>query len=526
MAFFLAGPIRTKVTHSTPSFVYSLVMAIVLGGCAAGPIDYPRNYSEAIPGTSATLLGQEAADLASKNPDSRGKSGYYPLIFGTDAFGARLALADIAEHSIDAQYFLMKKDSAGLIFANRLLRAADRGVRVRLLLDDVFTSVDDSDLGLLDQHPNIEVRVFNPIGRGGFYYLNYLADFKRANRRMHNKSFTVDGHVSIVGGRNIADEYFELKKDSEFRDFDMFALGPITRDVAAKFDLFWNHELSVPVLALVDEESLEDLNEVRASFYEAERASAAAIYENAIGSPLVQDLTEERVQMFIADAEVITDDPEKLLNSISVEQQILITALAELVAAAQTEVVVVTPYFIPGKSGVDFWRNLVDRGVRVVILTNSLASNNHIPVHAAYARYRHDVIQAGVELYELKVDATDQPRNPNEEQLDSVTLHTKAVAIDRNILSVGSLNLDPRSIDINTESAIVIRSGSLTERLVVPALERLSTTAYRVTEDDKGKLVWTTTIDGIEVIETGEPQSGSWRRFKAFLSRILPESQL
>jgi putative cardiolipin synthase len=506
--------------------INGLFFLLVLAGCAAGPIDYPRNYSEAIPGAVDTRLGQEVEEWEADHPDKLGKSGYYPLVLGTDAFGARLALADIAERSIDAQYFLMKKDSAGLIFSDRLLKAADRGVRVRFLLDDVFTSVKDSDLGMLDQHPNIEVRIFNPIGRRGFYYLNYLADFKRANRRMHNKSFTVDGHVSIVGGRNIADEYFELKTDAEFRDFDMLAMGPITDQVSAKFDLFWNHELSVPVRALVDEDDLRDLNEARANFDAKARAEAIAIYERAIGSRLVRDLADDKVRMYIADAEMITDDPEKLLNEVSREHQVLVTALAEMVANAEFEVVVVTPYFIPGKNGVEFWRSLVDKGVRVIILTNSLASNNHIPVHAAYARYRHDMIQAGVELYELKVDATDQPGNPNEEQFESVTLHTKAVAIDRRILTVGSLNLDPRSIDINTESALVIDSGPLTERLVEPALERLKVTAYRVTENDKGKLRWTTTVDGVEVVEKGEPQAGSWRRFKAFLSRILPESQL
>ena len=503
-----------------------LSLLLVLAGCAAGPIDYPRTFSEAIPGTADTELGRELAEWAAANPDELGKSAFYPLIFGTDAFGARLALADIAERSIDAQYFLMKKDSAGLVFADRLLKAADRGVRVRLLIDDVFTTVKDSDFGMLDQHPNIEVRIFNPVGRRGFYYLNYLADFKRANRRMHNKSFTVDGHASIVGGRNIADEYFELKTDAEFRDFDMLAFGPITSKVAAKFDLFWNHELSVPVEALVNDNDLRDLKEARDNFDANARADAIAIYEHAIGSPLVKDLVDEEVSMFIADAEMITDDPEKLLNKVSADQQVLVTALAEMVSNAESEVVVVTPYFIPGKNGVEFWRSIVDRGVRVVILTNSLASNNHIPVHAAYARYRHGIIQAGVELFELKVDATDQPGNPNEEQFESVTLHTKAVAIDRRILSVGSLNLDPRSIDINTESALVIESASLSERLVVPALERLEFTAYRVTENEKGKLIWTTTVDGVEVVEKSEPQAGSWRRFKAFLSRIFPESQL
>jgi putative cardiolipin synthase len=513
--------VLTLVRSIRPLFAILLV-----AGCATGPIDYPRNYSVAEPPDTNTRFARELAEWYAANPEHAGRSAFYPLVGGNDAFGARLALADMAERSIDVQYFLMKPDSAGLVFSASLLEAADRGVRVRFLLDDVFTTVKDSNLELLDQHPNIEVRIFNPIGRGGFYYANYLADFKRANRRMHNKSFTVDNAASIVGGRNIADEYFELKQETEFRDFDMLALGDIAVEISATFDRFWNHKLSVPVAAFRSGSGRSLLTEARADVTADERARAEAIHRHAIESDLVQQLVDDAIPLFIGDSEIVTDDPEKLLNNVSPDQQILVTRLAEMVANAESEVVVATPYFIPGRNGVEFWRSVVDNGVRVVIVTNSLASNNHVPVHAAYARYRHDIIQAGVELYELRVDATDIPENPNEEQFDAVTLHTKAVIIDRRHTAIGSLNLDPRSIDINTEMALLIDSPALAEAIVVPALERIQKAAYRLSEDENGKLNWTASIDGVTVVETNEPQSGNWRRFKAFLSRILPESQL
>jgi len=499
------------------------LLLLLSAGCATGPIDYPRTYTEVITDTADTRLSREVAAWEQTHP---GFSGFYPLSNGTDAFGARLALIDQAERSIDAQYFLMKPDSAGFVFAAKLLEAADRGVRVRFLLDDVFTSVDDRSLILLDEHPNIEVRLFNPIGRLGISYLNYAFDFSRANRRMHNKSLTIDNQITIFGGRNIADEYFELKTETEFRDFDMLAMGSVAEEMSKTFDLFWNHEYSVPMEAFDKPNRKEDLASARARNSEDEVATATAIYQRAVNSRLVRDLIDDRVAAFPATGEVITDDPEKLLNKVSPDQQILVTRMAEVVANAESEVVVVTPYFIPGDSGVEFWRSVVDKGVRVVILTNSLASTNHIPVHAGYARYRHDVIQAGVELYEMRVSATGAAEARQESNFDSVTLHTKAVMVDRHLTFIGSLNLDPRSIDINTEMGVLIDTPDLAQALAELFFERLPRSTYRVEEDENGKLIWRGIIGEHEVIETSEPQAGKWRRFKAFLSRILPESQL
>ncbi|MBT8074470.1 MAG: phospholipase D family protein [Xanthomonadales bacterium] len=500
-----------------------IALALFLAGCATAPLDFPKTYSEAPTDTSDTYLAGEAARWVAGQP---GESGYYPLLKGLDALGARLALIDRAERTIDAQYFLMKPDSAGRLFAGKLLEAADRGVRIRLLLDDIFTTVEDDGLILLNQHPNIELRLFNPIGRGGLYYLSYVGHFKLANRRMHNKSITVDNQISIVGGRNIADEYFELLGHTEFVDFDMLAVGPVTADISTTFDRFWNHELSVPMEAFETGKQLADLETVRANVNKDVREASRSIYGRALQSPLMREIREDKIDLYSGSSRVITDDPDKLLNRVSDDQKILVTELAKIVAEAKSDVVVITPYFIPGKRGVEFWRSITAKGVRVVILTNSLATNNHVPVHSAYARYRHDMIDAGVELYEVRVDASRPPEGETGPGYDSLTLHTKAVFIDRRMTFVGSLNLDPRSIDINTESGVFIDSGPLAAKLTSKLFEVLPTFAYRVTENEKGKLKWTVRIDGMDVVEDKEPQAGGWLRFKAWLFRAAPESQL
>jgi putative cardiolipin synthase len=509
--------------HILTSTIASVVLSLFLAGCATAPLDFPKDQSEAIVDTGGTYLGREVTKWTALHP---GKSGFYPLVEGIDALGARLALIDRAERSIDAQYFLMKPDSAGRLFIIKLLEAADRGVRVRLLLDDIFTTVDDDAFVLLNQHPKIELRLFNPVGRGGVYYANYLGDFKLANRRMHNKSFTVDNQVSIVGGRNIADEYFELLAGAEFRDFDMLAFGPVAANISGVFDRYWNHKLAVPVEAYEKGKTRPDLAAARVRLEKKVADTSKLIYDRALTSPLIQNLIENEVEFYPAKASVVTDDPEKLLNSVSRDYQVLVTALASVVDDANSEVVVITPYFIPGKNGVNFWRDITKRGVRVIVVTNSLASNNHASVHSAYARYRRDLIDAGVELYEVRVDASKAPEGSSQQGYDSTTLHTKALLIDRRHTFVGSLNLDPRSIDINTEMGVLIDNADLATALAEPFFLKLPSFAYRVTENEKGKLRWSTVIDGKKVVETHEPQTSAWLRFKAFLFRAAPEDQL
>lgn len=498
--------------------VFLTLVLVTLGACASVPLDYPKDESYAISAAPDSQLGEIRENWLSVN---EGPNGVYPLVGGNDALGARLRLIEQAERSIDAQYFLMKGDEAGRVFAAALLAAADRGVRVRFLLDDVFTSVNDEVLLLLDAHSNIEVRLFNPISRRGFYYLNYIGNFRRANRRMHNKSFTVDGHATIVGGRNIADEYFELKTEGEFLDLDVLGIGPVAEAVGKEFDKFWNSERAIPVEAIEDKLSEAELVAARGAV-DAERvATITSVYQKAMQSQLLEQLSSGAVPLYSAPVTVITDTPEKLDLPIARENMQLVNQLTEVVGDAQREVIVFTPYLVPGKEGVESWRRLEERGVRVVLITNSMASNNHLPVHSAYMRYRKDLIRAGVELHEARVDAVEDPIHGGK-----MTLHTKAMFIDREQTFIGSLNLDPRSIAINTEMGVVIHSPELTERFAERILAVLPEFTYLVELNDNNSLSWRGMIDGVEVVETTEPQVGLWRKLRAWFLRIVPEGQL
>jgi putative cardiolipin synthase len=500
--------------------VVALVSLLLAAGCGSLPTDVERTESHALTDTADTAL---AKNVSAWTDSHEGKSGFYPLPTGLDALGARLALIDRAERSIDTQYFLIKKDLAGLVFSAKLIQAADRGVRVRFLLDDVFTTARDEALLLLDRHANIEIRLFNPVARGGIGMVNFLKDFERANRRMHNKSFTVDNQVTIVGGRNIADEYFQLKTDSEFVDFDMLAFGPVASGVSTTFDRYWNHPLSYPMSALKrDTGSYEDLREEALRMI---NTTGREVYLRSIDTPLVKDLVDRKAMFYAAEAEVITDDPDKLLNEISMDQKILVTRMAEVVARAESEVIVINPYFIPRDTGLEFWGGVAAKGVEVTVLTNSLASTNHVAVHSSYSGYRKRLLEAGVHLYEARANAT--PVNPDTgEKLDTLTLHTKLVAIDRRYLFVGSLNLDPRAIDINTEMGVLIDAPEMVGPMVERFRSRLPGFSYKLEQDDNGGLEWHGLIDGTPVVETSEPLASGWLRFNAWFQKIAPEGQL
>jgi putative cardiolipin synthase len=514
-----AWELRNRWQYSQLTLSFAL-LAIVTG-CATLPEDYPKEQSFSISDTAGTSLGVSATKWVLAN---NGKSGFYPLQSGSDAFAARLRMLERAEVSIDAQYFLMKSDIAGHIFSQEMLLAADRGVRVRFLLDDIFSTVSDEELFILDAHEHIDVRLYNPIAKKGFFYLNFLGDFKRANRRMHNKSFTADNQITIVGGRNIADEYFDLNVDSEFEDFDVIGVGKVADDVSATFDTFWNSRRSLPLEALDIEFSSAQLEKVRVELIRDFGDAHKSIYADAMQNQEIEDLLKSKQALYPAQWEVITDDPEKLKNAIAVDQQQLMNRLNELKETADKEIIVITPYFVPLESGLSFWKDITVKGVRVVVLTNSLASTNHIAVHSGYSRYRKQLIENGIELYEARVDAVEQLATLDAP--DNKTLHTKLIIIDRERVFAGSLNLDPRSIDLNAEMGIDIRSAALATELAEEFFDELPKNAYRVTLSEKGKLKWQGVVDGVEVTLHSEPSSNRWRRFKAWFLKIVPDSQL
>jgi len=501
-----------------------VLIALTAAGCTSVPFDYPRSESSAVEPSDSTRLGKGLAKWRASHP---GQSGFYPLYFGNDALGARLRLIEQADHGIDAQYFLIKGDLAGSLFTGKLLRAADRGVRVRFLVDDIFTTGLDPDLSLLNSHPNIEVRLFNPVSRKGFQSLNFLVDFKRANRRMHNKSFTVDNQVTIVGGRNIADEYFQVNADVEFADFELLGFGPVAPMVSETFDLFWNSPRALPMEAFGRKVTEADLDKIRREMAREIQEATDGVYATAVNSPFLDDLIQGRIEPFVAPVTVVTDHPEKVENPIGDEHRILVSELSRLIEGAEKELLIVTPYFVPRENGMEFLRAIRAKGVRVVVITNSLASTNHAVVHSGYAPYRRALLEAGVELYEAKVDSLVNRGAAVPASAERLTLHTKAFVVDREVLFVGSLNVDPRSIDINTEMGLFLHSVEVASEFAKQIDADLPPYTYRLVLDEDGRIEWRYKGGSQVVTYNREPDTGFWRRFKATLYRLLPiESQL
>jgi putative cardiolipin synthase len=504
--------------------LFVALLLSVLAACSTVAFDQPKTVTSTITDTHETPFGQTLAQWRAGHPD--GESAFYPLNDGMDALGARLRVIEGAQRSLDVQYFLMKDDDAGEVFAGSLLRAADRGVRVRFLLDDVFTTVGDDILAVLDQHPNIEMRLYNPISRRGIYYLNYAGDFSRANRRMHSKSLTGDNAFTIIGGRNIADEYFQLRGDKEFLDYDVLALGEVSDDVSGQFDAFWNSTLAVPINQVIDSFSEEELAIERAEIQQENDATFSSIYKKAIHSQHMQELVDGTGTVYAAHASLLSDGPAKLENPIDVRQMTLASELGGFIEKSDQSVIVISPYFIPTKRGVAFWQRLIDRGAELTVVTNSLASTNHVPVHSGYARYRKQMLEMGASMHEVRVNAVHDEDGGTGMTPESLTLHTKLLVIDERYLFVGSLNLDPRSIEINAEMGLLIDSVEMADEFLADIESGLEARTYKVELDEKGKLFWRATVDGEEVVETREPLTNMWRRFLAQVYRVLPEGQL
>ncbi len=505
--------------------VWLLIAAALLTGCASGLYDTDRSYTQSVDPPSDTKL---ATAVAAWQQRSGTASGFVPLIDGLEALGTRLELIALAESTIDAQYFILKSDASGYLFTSALAAAGRRGVRIRLLIDDLSTPVDDASLLLLDSMDNIEVRLFNPIGRGGFYWGNFVRYFERANRRMHNKTFIVDNSAGVIGGRNIGNEYFALRNKDEFLDLDLLVAGNAAKPTSETFDTFWNHPLSVPMAAYAERVSDKKQSAAR------KRAELGAIdaaeqhRDRVIAAGIIDEILEGKLPLYPGTARAITDDPDKLLTEPSGEFQVVINEVTRAMRQARREILIVTPYLIPGDSGVAFLGELVDKGIRVAILTNSLASNNHIPVHSAYQRYRPRLLEAGVELYEVRASASVyyQDLGPIDSRAnDRLTMHTKGVIIDRQLVYAGSLNIDPRAIELNTEFGLLIESPELGETFASLFDNRVNGPSIYGVELTDGRLQWRASEDGEDRILTREPDAGFWRRFLAQISKILPEKQ-
>lgn len=513
---------------------FTVAILLLITGCARLPKDYVREPSSAWDRPQETRLGRE---LAGDLQEHLGLSGFHRLSSGMDAFVARMALADVAEHTLDLQYYIFHGDLTGKLLLERLMQAADRGVRVRLLIDDIGTSADDAFVAAFSSHPNIEVRIFNPVaGRSGIARLfSFATEFSRVNRRMHNKMFVADNIVGVAGGRNIGDEYFGARKDVNFADIDILAVGTVVSDMSESFDEYWSSEWAVPVVAFVPKKlRMQDLEDVRERLEENLRSAESSDYaERLRESDLMKRLQAGELPLVWASAQIVADQPEKAGNGGKEDSSVRLgPQLQAAVTEVRSELIITSPYFVPGKSGMELFKKLRERGVRIRVLTNSFAANDVAIVHRGYSRYRKDLLKLGVELYELKpVVSADGEREKKRRSLfgsSGASLHAKSFVFDRKQLFVGSLNLDPRSLYLNTELGIVVNSPELAAEMATTFEEIVGPQySYRVTLDEDNDLVWTAEEGGKDVRYTKDPEVGLWRRFStSVLSLFAPESML
>ncbi len=524
-----------------PSGLGMLLATIVcLTGCTSLPKPRPEWSARQPVDTQGTTWARTVAPQAAEHP---GSSGVALLRYGLDALSARLAVIDTAERTLDLQYYVWLPDAAGQLLAERVLRAADRGVRVRILLDDIGGTAADNVLLALDAHTNVEVRIFNPIANRTFRKLSSILDLRRVNRRMHNKSFTADKTVTIMGGRNVAESYFAFGEETRFVDYEVIAAGPVVKDVGTLFERFWFSPSAIPIQALTPKSfSPAQLTEMRAGL-----AAKVQVTTNLPGfkvvraSDIAAAVRRHDLPFEWGPVKLLRDLPEKVTTDPDDPSTHLLPALRAEANETTNELVIVSPYFIPGKKGMEFLLSLRRRGVRVVVLSNSLAANDVTPVHAGYRRYREPLLRAGVELWELKPNVEIRVaagRNvaaphPNSEEPMS-TLHAKVLIFDRKTLFVGSFNLDPRSAALNTELGLIIPIPKLARTTAQALEEQLPQNAYHLELvpgcgpcKETAHIVWLSQENGREVRYTHEPHASFSKRFKVGVLSFLPiESQL
>jgi putative cardiolipin synthase len=500
----------------------------LLGGCGTLPSLENRSTSTALLDTDTTQLGRAISPLVDAHP---GNSGIYPLTDARDAFAARALLAQAAERTLDAQYYIWHKDTTGTSLFQALRAAADRGVRVRLLLDDHPTSGLDTTLTALDSHPNIEVRLFNPFVIRKPRAIGYITDFSRANRRMHNKSFTADNQATIIGGRNVGDEYFDATAGFVFVDLDVMAVGPVVKDVSNNFDRYWASGSSYPVDGLLPPADPALIAELASAASLIERDPAAAAYMDALrNSSFVRELIEGRLPLEWATTRMVSDDPAKGLG-LAAPDELLLRGLKEIIGEPAAEMELVSAYFVPGAAGTDAFADLAERGVKVTVLTNSLEATDVAPVHAGYAKRRKPLIEAGITLYELRRLSPDTGANRSAGLVGSSGgrsgssasgLHAKTFSVDRSWVFIGSFNFDPRSAKLNTEMGFVIDSPALAQRIAAAFDSSIPANAYEVRLSDTGELFWIERRGGQLVRYDTEPGTSFWQRAGVWFLSLLP----
>ena len=502
-----------------------LLIQIISYGCTTLPPAPPQPAVKSLPPAESGVITEISKRITGDLKTY--ESAYLLLSRNDDALNWRLALVDHATTAIDVQYFIFQNDATGHLLFDRLLKAADRGVRVRLLVDDIWFATNEDVIAAIDDHPNFAIKIFNPTftrGRlGGMF--EFTAYFDELNRRMHNKLFIVDNRMAIVGGRNIGNAYFGLSEKYNFRDLDVLTTGPVVEEISVAFDEYWNAELAYPGRLMSDKYSYEDLGLLRQAVktYLEENAELLASY------PLTprdwsKEMNELTRRMHSGEGHFLQDDPIVVHG----EQLKLFDMLDTLAAPSHEELIMVSPYVIPVKGSLEDLEELSHEGVDIKILTASLASNNHTAAHSHYKKYRRQILDTGAELYEFRHDPSPEIRGEADippVKSNFVSLHVKALVGDRQRCFIGSLNLDPRALEINTENGLYIESPELAKELAIMFDAMIQPdNAWRVYLDkEEQTLRWESNAGTVDI----QPARSFGQRISDFFFRLLPiESQL
>lgn len=504
------------------AFALLIAVLVILHLVFRPPALEGRTVTQAVKASPETALGR----LVLSSPEGKeGRSGVFPLLDGQDAFAARIALIRAAETALDVQYYIWNRDATGVILLEELRQAAERGVRVRLLLDDNGISGLDSDLAALDSMPNVEVRLFNPFILRRFKPLGYAFDFIRLNRRMHNKSLTADGAASILGGRNIGDVYFGFGSGIQFIDTDVMVMGQAAADIGTDFDRYWHSGSAHPVARIIGSGDKTWLQQLAADANQARASREGLHYFQLLQeTPLVRDLLARRLALEWTDVTLVSDDPAKGLGRAAIKD-LLFPQLMELMTQPMHSVDLVSAYFVPGRIFTHRLEQLAGSGVKVRILTNSQAATDVAIVHSAYVKYRPELLRSGVEIFELKPEhaADDEGERRGLAGSSRASLHSKTLAVDNKRIFIGSFNFDPRSVLLNTEMGVLIDSPQMATTLADAFSTRFALLSYVPELTDDGDIRWNEALtNGTATHHESEPGTSALSRLALWFFGLLP----
>ena len=523
----------STTTYNKSMLAIYCSIAITVAGCST----LPKHKIESIPetalqvDTAQTTLAQIIQPLQEQHPDL---TGYLVLFEPLEALATRLSLIDKAEKRLDLQYYIWDNDKVGSLALHALIRAADRGVKIRLLIDDNNAKSTEGIFLALAQHPNIEVKLFNPYRFRKYRALDMILDLKRINRRMHNKSFIADHQVALIGGRNMTNQYYNVSDNYQFSDVDVMLVGTAVKDISHSFDEYWSHEYAYKVQEVVNQSahhlSYESLKRQLDEHYE--RVTVQNYLDLTSNSQAIDSLMSRDIQLDWVKAEVVKDSPDKIKSKAKKKEHLNFQLIQQL-EQPEKNVDLISAYFVPEKKGAKMLTDLAKDGVKVRVLTNSFKANDVAVVHAFYGKYRQNLLEHGVQLYEFlpALNKNDLDKNTEDlakkakvsiKGLSRSSLHAKLMALDEKQVFIGSFNFDPRSAYLNTEIGVLLNSPPLAQAVHTTMDENLSKYAYKLVLDANKKITWQRQTPQGPVIYTKEPRMKWWQRAGIKMLSWLP----